>query len=566
MRGMLGFRIAFTAFLLGLPPAVTAQVTLREGSHDWKTWDIAETASHGATGQNLSRQVTRHFRTLILENEYLTVTLLPEYGARILSIVYKPTGHEQLFQNPVGFADGIGAGSFYYNWLMVLGGIFPTFPEPEHGKTYLLPWKSETTVNTAAKVSVAMSLKDDIDFPGHPGRFNLGVTGLTCIATVTLEAGKAAVRMDVQLRNDRAQSVRYEYWTCHSLAPGSKIGDTRSPRSTEIVVPIERYSVGYGTNGIDRAVDGGQEYKNLAFFRNWKAEGIAYAEPAVVKKWWGVLNHDNEEGIFRIVSDARQTPGLKFWTWGFKEDYPLNRRERQFIELWAGAGHKFFAPAQIAANSTRSWSETYIPTAGLPGVTDANENALVSLQTDKTGYDGKSDAAFLLTAVIAPAAPGTAFRAVFTGAADGSRLLLDSLITPDPKAATRLEIRRPLTAIGSGQQTLRLRLIDAQGAVLMETGAAIAVANAALGLALGPDAPQSISLRPQGGRGWILEFSGAGAREVLLSDAGGRVLWSRQGFEGKACFVPRPAASPGLLLARVRQAGRADSWTRLPAL
>lgn len=98
-----------------------AQVTLREGTFDWKTWDIAERADHGVTGQNLSRTVTRRFNTLVLENEYLKVTLLPEYGGRILSILYKPTGHEQLFQNPVGFADGIGAGSFYYDWLMVAG-------------------------------------------------------------------------------------------------------------------------------------------------------------------------------------------------------------------------------------------------------------------------------------------------------------------------------------------------------------------------------------------------------------------------------------------------------------
>ncbi len=27
------------------------------------------------------------------------------------------------------------AGNFYYDWLMVYGGIFPTFPDPEHGRS-----------------------------------------------------------------------------------------------------------------------------------------------------------------------------------------------------------------------------------------------------------------------------------------------------------------------------------------------------------------------------------------------------------------------------------------------
>ncbi len=477
-----------------LAAAATPAVLLTEGAYDWKTWDIAERADHAVTGQNLGKTVTRHFKTLILENEYLTVTLLPEYGARILSIFNKSTGHEELFQNPVGFADGIGAGSFYYDWLMVLGGIFPTFPEPEHGKTYLLPWKSEVTLNTPDKISVAMTLTDNVNFPGHPGKFNLGVTGLTCISTVSLEAGKASVEMKVQLKNDKAQPVRYEYWTCHALAPGSVPGDTKSPKSTEIAVPIGRYSVGYGTGGIDQNLGNGQEYKNLAFFRNWKAEGIAYAEPAITKKWWGVLNHDNEEGLFRIVDDPKQTPGLKFWTWGYRDSYPLAARERQFIELWAGAGHQFFSPVQIAANSTRTWTETYIPTAGLKAVTLANENALVSLQTDKAAYDGSKDKELIVNADIVSAAPGEALRAIVTGAADGTRVLLDSIIQPDPKNASHLRLRRPLGMVGPGKQMVTVKLMNPQGAALLETGISITVTNMVMGTV-----PGSASGRAGGG-------------------------------------------------------------------
>jgi hypothetical protein len=538
-----------------------AQVSLKAGTYDWRTWDIAERADHGVTGQNLGKQVTRHYNTRILENEYLRVTLLPEYGGRILSIFNKSTGHEELFQNPVGFADGIGAGSFYYNWLMVLGGIFPTFPEPEHGKTYLLPWASQVVAETAQKVSVAMSLQDNVDFAGHPGKFAYGVTGLTCIVTVTLEAGKSSVELKVQLKNDKAQSVRYEYWTCHALAPGSVPGDTKAPQSTEIVVPIDRYSVGYGTNGIDRTLDGGQEYKNLAFFKNWKSEGIAYAEPAVTKKWWGVLNHDNEEGLFRIVDDPKQTPGLKFWTWGWRNSYPLAARERQFIELWAGASHQFFTPATIAANTTRTWTETYIPTAGLKAVSQANENALVSLQTDKAAYDGNADKNLTVSADIVCAMPGKPIRAKVTGGANGSLVLLDTLIVPDPKNASHLRVTRSLASIGPGKQNIGLRLEDGQGAGLLEATSPITVANVVLA-AVAPRTPAGAAYALTSSQdGWSIAFPDAKPRTLGLYDLRSRLLFETT-LSGATSYSIPAVPEKEWLGVRIRESGRTQ-WMPL---
>ena len=80
--------------------------------------------------------------------------MLPEYGARVISFYYKPTGHEYLYQSECGSPYGIGDGNFYYDWLMVYGGIFPTFPEPEHGKTWFLPWEYAVIENTDDLVTV----------------------------------------------------------------------------------------------------------------------------------------------------------------------------------------------------------------------------------------------------------------------------------------------------------------------------------------------------------------------------------------------------------------------------
>src|SRR5437773_2348813 len=80
---------------------------------------------------------------------------------------------------------GIKGGIFYYDWLMVYGGIFPTFPDAEHGKTWLTPWDFKVVKESAGEVTVSMSLKDDFDYSAAPRRFR-GSTGIEATYHFTL--------------------------------------------------------------------------------------------------------------------------------------------------------------------------------------------------------------------------------------------------------------------------------------------------------------------------------------------------------------------------------------------
>jgi hypothetical protein len=121
--------------------------------------------------------------------------------------------------------------------------------------------------------------------------------------------------------------------------------------------------------------------------------GIAYAAPDMGgANFWGVINHDNEEGIIRIA-DNRVTPGLKMWTWGFpsftKEADPRREPSEQqpYIELWAGVSNEFFHSAKLPARGEVSIRETYSPTVGMSHVTQANENILVNLHAEGSRVD-----------------------------------------------------------------------------------------------------------------------------------------------------------------------------------
>lgn len=445
---------------------VPDRVSLSESTITWSTVKYATNAENGFVSGSLDKNiiVNRTFKTHVLENRYLKVTLLPEFGGRILSMIYKPTGHEQLYRTEVGVPYGMKAGVFYYDWLMVYGGIFPTFPDPEHGRTWLKSWDFKVVKESAGEVTVSMSLKDDFAYSAAPSIFR-GSTGIEATYYVTLKADRAALDARVVLKNPHDKTIDYEYWTCTTLAPGS---DPKNPKTTggaEIIAPIQAYSTpGWSTNlsdGDKSAGKGKSRFEKLRYFRNWPTRGIAYAAPDMQGgNFWGVINHDNEEGIIRIA-DNTVTPGLKMWTWGFPSftNETDARKEpseaRPYIELWAGVSDEFFHSATFSARGEVSIPETYSPTVGMSNVTHANENVLINLSAEASGVH-------LQFFSIEPAAP---LRITLKR---GDAVLFNDVVTADPKNGNR--VLATILAGSSGEQVqLKIRTAEGKELIAAET-------------------------------------------------------------------------------------------------
>jgi hypothetical protein len=443
------------------------RVSLSESTITWSTVKYATSADNGFITGSLDKQtiVDRTFTTHVLENRYLKVTLVPEFGGRILSIIYKPTGHEQLYRTEVGVPYGIKGGTFYYDWLMVYGGIFPTFPDAEHGKTWLKPWDFKVVKESAGEVTVSMSLKDDFEYSAAPRKFRGGSTGIEATYYVTLKADRAALDARVVLKNPQPKTLPYEYWTCTTLAPGS---DPKNPKTTggaEIIAPIKAYSTPDWSANLsdgDKSLSlGKSRFENVRYFKNWPTMGIAYAAPDMGGgNFWGVINHDNEEGIIRIA-DNTVTPGLKMWTWGFpsftNETDPRKdpTEARPYVELWAGVSDQFFHSAEFPALGEVSIPEAYSPTVGMSSVTDANENILINLAAEASG----------VTLQFFSIEPATPLRVTLKR---GDAVLFDDAVTADPKNGNR--ISAPIPAGGSGEQVqLTIRTAGGKELIAAET-------------------------------------------------------------------------------------------------
>ena len=263
------------------------------------------------------------------------------------------------------------------------------------------------------------------------------------------------------LKNWQDKAIDYEYWTCATLAPGSDPNNPRATGGAEIIAPIAAYTTPrWSANlaeGDASAGAGRSRFEKLRFFRNWPAMGIAYAAPDMgAANFWGVINHDNEEGIIRIA-DNKVTPGLKMWTWGFQsfagETDP--RRDpgpqRPYVELWAGVSDQFFHPARFPASSEVSVAETWSPTVGMSSVTHANEKILINLSAEALSVN-------LQFFSIEPSAP------LRISLKRGATVLFDDGVAPDPTNGNR--ISAPIPAGGSGEP-IRLTIGTADGKELI---------------------------------------------------------------------------------------------------
>jgi hypothetical protein len=468
-HGLLCFAVAVFSVMCAshavgqVPSPAPDSVSLSESTITWSTVTYATDAANGFVGGSLDEKaiVDRTFKTHVLENRYLRITLLPEFGGRILSIIYKPTGHEQLYRTEVGVPYGIKSGIFYYDWMMVYGGIFPTFPDAEHGKTWLKPWDFKVVKESAGEMTVSMSLKDDFVYSAAPKQFRAGSTGIEATTYVTLKADRAALDVRVVLKNPQARTIDYEYWTCTTLAPGSDPNNPKTTGGAEIIAPIRTYSTpSWSANlsaGDESPGPGRSRFEKLRYFKNWPTMGIAYAAPDMQGgNFWGVINHDNEEGIIRIA-DNKVTPGLKMWTWGFpaftnetdarKDPNP----QRPYVELWAGVSDQFFHSATFPALGEVTIPETYSPTVGMSNVTHANEDILINLSAE-------ASSANLQFFSIEPATP------LHVTLKRGDEILFDDTVQVDPKNGNR--IAAPLPAGGSGER-VRLMIRTAKGKELI---------------------------------------------------------------------------------------------------
>ena len=152
------------------------------------------------------------YLTLVLENEYLIVTVLPELGGRVYSLFDKLSDREVFYKNPtIKFSPLAIRGAFFS------GGLEFSFPVA-HAPT------------TADPVNYHIWQAED----GSSSIIIGGIehmSGMRWTIKLTLFPNQCALAQDVFLYNPTPVPGRYHYWTNASLV---------SDENTEFIYPLHR--------------------------------------------------------------------------------------------------------------------------------------------------------------------------------------------------------------------------------------------------------------------------------------------------------------------------------------
>jgi len=326
-----------------------------------------------ATAHDLSRTV---FNGIIMENEYLQLTVLPELGGRIYKGVFKPTGHNQFYQNPV--LKPTRWGPLEQNWWLAAGGMEWCLPVDEHGYETAVPW--QFGINQSA-VGVTVTVRDtETD------------ERLRASIDIHLPTDKAYFAISPHLENPTTSTLAYKFWLNAMLAPG---GTNAPSAQLQFILPTTAMTVhsrDWRWTGLPEPGEGFawpfQGERDLSFLGNWPYYLGCFERPAALGQFAGVYDHEVEEGMVRVYpSDVAR--GTKIFAAGYGPDAlkPALWTDgaSSYVELHGGPAPTFDDQITLDPGQTLSWTEYWYPVANIGGFVYANREAALNLKNTFQG-------------------------------------------------------------------------------------------------------------------------------------------------------------------------------------
>lgn len=308
----------------------------------------------------------RTYRLIILENRYLKLSIMPQLGGRLYEAIYKPTGHDELYRNPV-----VKPAPFAQKgWWLGVGGMEWAAPTDEHGLMEYLPWDAAIARNGDGGATVTVAATDKL-------------TGMNVTGTITLSPEEGAYTVSARMENHTATQQRGQLWTNAILAPGGT--NKVSPR-TRFIIPTNQMVI-HSTSDHSLPPEHGivswplYEGRDLSDSSTWTGWLGGFALPSTSRgSFAAVYNPEADEGLVKTFSN-KETPGLKMFGWGpdlnpavYTDD------DSSYAELWGGITPTFWDNAIFPPNSGLGWTERWQPVAHTGGVSLANAWGTVSLE------------------------------------------------------------------------------------------------------------------------------------------------------------------------------------------
>ena len=317
--------------LLGLYPFTTYQAPFKDGDPKPRTYP-----------------------TVVVENEYLKLTYIPELGGRFFSLYDKVNKKEVFYRNDVIKPSMFNPRDSWSTSGIELTGPYDAHMLTLHGEPF---WSNTIVRHDDGSVSLVLGEVD----PVYHMKVNL---------SATLYPGIAAMQISVFCYNRNDSEMPQMFWMNAGLPATEK---------TRFIYPMTR-TIGHTTgevsdwplyNGIDYSWDRNNRHMLGVF-------GIdAYDNFA------GAYRFDEDYGVFRYA-DRRVVQGMKLWTFGYGPEGDQMQKvytdkAGPYIEVQSGRhvwdGHYEY----VAPHKVENWSEWWIPVDGIGGVTTMTRDVALNL-------------------------------------------------------------------------------------------------------------------------------------------------------------------------------------------
>ena len=396
------------------------------------------------------------YRTLVLENRYLRITVLPQLGGRVFSVFDKISDREVFYKNPtIKFSPLAIRGAFFS------GGVEFSFPVAH----------SPTTVESV-----------NWDFQqGEDGSASIVIGGIEHISglrwtiILTLFPDRCALAQDVQLSNPTPIPGRYHYWTNAS---------THSDHQTEFIYPLQRvrsYEFAGTTSWPIARLDSVLNEPGLPGMEGvpmWPAERMhapvnfrweknMLAQVSIFGRnvnwnFFGSWQHSSDTG-YAHYANHQDVSGMKLWSWGQSEVGIVNQTALMddgalYAETQCGAMETQLDFDFLQPGTTRKWREWWLPLRDLGGLTCASEEMGARIQLTPSVDESKVK----LDISICPATPIPAADILLSTPGE---IILQEEASISPHKTWQKEIF--IDAIQLSDHPLTLIVKDAQGKELL---------------------------------------------------------------------------------------------------
>ena len=260
------------------------------------------------------------YKAVILENEYLEVTVLPELGGRIQYARDKTNDYDFVYRNRVIKPALVGLTG---PWIS--GGIEFNWPQHHRPSTFLPVDCTLKDLPDGGKAVVC----HDTD----------RIYGTQVTTTIALHPGLSVIEISARLYNGTPLPQSFLWWANPAVAVNEHTRTVMPPDVTAVMDhgkrDVSRYPIATGTyykHDYSQGVDISR-YKNVPVPTSYMAAHSDY-------DFVGGYDFSRQAGILH-VADHHISPGKKQWTWGCGDfghawDRNLTDADGPYVELMTG--------------------------------------------------------------------------------------------------------------------------------------------------------------------------------------------------------------------------------------